>query len=144
MCAMRIEQFIVARLDEDEVAAQDCGAKNFHMVPRFTGYMDVEAHYRAVEEQGHFQWFTAHYPGFTPPYAHHIARHDPARALRQVAAMRAILADHADDEGYCSRCWDGDSYAPASRMFPCPTIRSLAAVWSDHPDFHRSWASDLL
>ena len=78
--------------------------------------------------------------------ATHIARRDPARALREVAAKRLILRGHRpqDDDGWddppdvCARCrYDQglDTYA-----WPCPTVRALAAVWSEHPDYDPAWA----
>ncbi|TLF96833.1 hypothetical protein FEK35_27475 [Nocardia cyriacigeorgica] len=125
---MRIEQFIAARLADDEAVARK--AADFpYDAPSDAPWVSMQLRVQR---------------GVAMTSDEHFARHDPARVLRQVAAMRAILADHADDEGYCSRCWDGDSYAPASRMFPCPTIRSLAFVWSDHPEFHQTWASNPL
>lgn len=64
-------------------------------------------------------------------------------ALREVEAKRAILAEHKPYEivdGYpvCGRCMRLDDrwrFLPA----PCPTLRHLAAVWSDHPDFQPEW-----
>ena len=64
----------------------------------------------------------------------------PARALREVAAGRAIIEryKHAaaapppnanftagQDDGYRQACADA--------------IRDLAAVWSDHPDYRQEW-----
>jgi hypothetical protein len=62
----------------------------------------------------------------------HDVQHNPARVLRQVAKLRAVLAEHADDgSGFCSRCWDGDHYAPMELSFPCPTIRALAGIYTE-------------
>ena len=82
----------------------------------------------------------------------HIARHDPDRELRVVEAHRAMLAEHGPDctgffgetvPAMCQRCitdregyeeqWQGDPY-------PCLTLRLLAAVYSDHPDYQQEWA----
>lgn len=61
---------------------------------------------------------------------------DSGRVLRQVTAMRAILAGHP-------RVWPGDPGSVACTRcvlaWPCPTLRHLAAVWSDHPDYDGSW-----
>ena len=64
--------------------------------------------------------------------------------LREVEAGRKILAEHAP--GYpvtypepsgqptCGKChaggWDWDP-----EEWPCTTVRTLAAVWCDHPDY---------
>ena len=76
----------------------------------------------------------------------------PARELRQVTAMRAILAEHEDtrdghiydhpDGLMCVRCADADRDGEpyAERPYPCQTLRALAAVYSDHPDYdEKSW-----
>jgi hypothetical protein len=66
-----------------------------------------------------------------------------ARVLREVEAKRKILVDHAAypwSEGfsrtgvaaYCSRC---ARHGTAPMLWPCPTVKALAAVWSDHPDY---------
>ena len=74
--------------------------------------------------------------------AAHIARHDPARVLREVAAKRAIIAEHLGTKGYvytddgtpaCETC--GDS----TELWPCRTILALAAIYSDHPDHQTDW-----
>jgi hypothetical protein len=59
-----------------------------------------------------------------------------ARLLRQVSALLTVLNDHADDEGYCARCSDGEASVPGYHsMWPCPTLVALAGIWSDHPDY---------
>ncbi len=72
---------------------------------------------------------------------------DPARVLREVEAKRKILALHrpdlwnADDEPeavHCVECTtDDDLYKP--QMYPCQTVRALAAMWSDHHDYDPDW-----
>lgn len=71
--------------------------------------------------------------------AGHIARHDPARVLREVEAKRRILEHHSESTlpngihlGTCMTCdnWE----------MPCPTLRLLADPYSDHPDFRSEWA----
>jgi hypothetical protein len=84
-----------------------------------------------------------------PQVARHIALHDPARALREVAAKRAILAEHhptdwtAYGEHMCSRCvLDDDERHEDDHHwlpYPCPTVRALIAIWSGHPDYRQEW-----
>ncbi len=71
-----------------------------------------------------------------PQDARHIARHDPARVLREVAAKRKILTLHSpwEDSGDCSACGDVPQVC-----YPCETLRALAAAWSDHPDYDPAW-----
>jgi hypothetical protein len=51
------------------------------------------------------------------------------RFLAECAAKRAIMSRHAS-------C-DDVSYGDAST---CPEIRTLAAIYSDHPDYQPEWA----
>ncbi len=69
---------------------------------------------------------------------------------RQVAAMRAILDEH--QPGYpvtypkksgqptCGVChaggWDWEP-----QQWPCPTVRAVAAIFADHPDYRQGWAA---
>jgi hypothetical protein len=61
--------------------------------------------------------------------ATHIARHDPARVLREVAAGRTILGalEAAGDLGRDDR----------DLMF---AVRVITAVYADHPDYRQEWA----
>jgi hypothetical protein len=72
--------------------------------------------------------------------ADHIARHDPARVLREVAAKRRILWDHTPKitgrRTACSRCHYGNILGA---NWPCLTMTSLAAAWSDHSDYDERW-----
>lgn len=70
----------------------------------------------------------------------HIARHDPARVLREVKAKRRILDDyeitlsalpHSDDPR-------GTTHAAADAFWAA--CSALADVYSDHPDYREKWA----
>lgn len=72
-----------------------------------------------------------------------------ARALAECAAKRAIIAEHGIDDSatgdWCETCaawWD---YAlgegPPAIQHPCPTLKAVAAVYKDHPDYQQEWAS---
>jgi hypothetical protein len=91
--------------------------------------------------------------------AAHIARHDPARVLREVEAHRVLLGMHRPIRPYsesgftypaagkfCGYCGPGDSWQaeqePESWSFalwPCRPVRVLLAIWSDHPDYDQEW-----
>jgi len=120
--------FITARLDEDEALASRAAK-----TPTANG-PDAE-------------WN----PGL--PFdviSEHIARHDPARVLREVAAKRAIAADHAAGHApnigphkgrpCCRSCGALDDDPYLAEPWPCDTIRALAAMWSDHGDYRAEWA----
>jgi hypothetical protein len=61
----------------------------------------------------------------------YIARYDPARVLREVAAKRALLERHLIDYGR--------GHESAERGGPCPEIGLLAGIYMDHPDYDESW-----
>jgi hypothetical protein len=70
----------------------------------------------------------------------HIAEHDPARVLRQVAAFRAILDEHPPlSNGACDRCDEG-AFSYERKIWPCPTVRALASVYSRRPGYQPEWA----
>jgi hypothetical protein len=69
------------------------------------------------------------------------------RVLREVSAKRAILEDHrivkadVDTEDFdfgCERCYFNRDEGVAGYGY-CPTLKALAAVYSDHPDYDESW-----
>ena len=107
--------FLSARLDEDEAAAAAC-----------------------IGDSG-LEWYADRAAmGFEPRAAAHIARHDPARVLREVTAGREILRRHglaSEDSMNC--LWCSEDYRPY--RWPCPDVLSVAAVWSDHPDYRQEW-----
>ena len=97
----------------------------------------------------------------------HIARHDPARVLREVEAKRRTLARHPPEEiwigqeGYppdhlwyrrmirmdCSTCrsgtcWDDYDASCSAPDWPCAEVRDVAAPYSDHPDYDPAWAPE--
>lgn len=93
--------------------------------------------------------------------AQHIALHDPAAVLADIAAKRAILALHrrlgeVEDEGdmtyplaanSCACCGSGDhwSYREGERAdndptwAPCSTLRLLASAYAHRDGFDPSW-----
>ena len=60
-----------------------------------------------------------------------------AKRLREITAMQAILAQCADAAGMDP--WDvGDLGVRLGEA----TLRRLAAIWSDHADYHPGWAPE--
>lgn len=145
---MEISEFLKTRLDEDEADAvsamdgrsgvwtyADTAAGN-HQAIDDLGY-SVAEHYD-IESQ---RWFTGS----------HIARHDPARVLREVDAKRKILAAHRIGVEKHRAAFDAVTGEPLPEVFDvtcetcgwaaddpasgCLTLRLLATAWSDHPDY---------
>ena len=59
--------------------------------------------------------------------------------LAEVAKDRAILALHRPGHGDLCRICDPLAFLPAVMAYPCQTVRLLAAIDADHPDFDPSW-----
>lgn len=152
---MTIEEFIEARLAEDEAIANAAGVGDrarWEYFPdngsderanvahgevyapdatRTYAYTvdggrqveGIECAYITMDHEGIL-------PSVEPEQAHHIARHDPDRALREVAAHRDLLDFYAE----VRRVWQRD-YLKADLV-----LGKLATIWSDHPDYRPEWA----
>jgi len=149
--------FLTARLDEDEQIARNAGAPPTVDGDRETWTYDRQGF--AVRAT-HGRWNVATRRDdladsreihMTDSYGEHIARHEPARVLREVAAKRAILEDHrikpatwreVDDEYPfgCERChFDRDEGVYGFGY--CPTLKAMASIWSDHSDYNQEWSA---
>ncbi|QDG65805.1 hypothetical protein NIBR502772_05890 [Pseudarthrobacter sp. NIBRBAC000502772] len=112
---MTITEFLEARIEEDEMRAGSGWAR-----------------------LGDTRWETDNYGRDTLT---------PSAVLAECAAKRAILKEHEIDlhmsQPYCDTCaewWASElGEGPPPVKFPCPTIRALAAVYKDHPDYQKEW-----
>ena len=114
--------FYAARLDEDEWIAQGAARTD-------DGYNG--------------SWLPVYFGsgGFDARVDDHIARHDPARVLREVAAGRKLLADYElaeakqphDDAEYAHGYADGiaDGLLQA--------VKHRVSAYGDHPDYRAEW-----
>ena len=139
--------FLTARLDEDEAAAKAAPGSEWQ------AFTEDDVAGASVYDE---QWLLL-YPqryshdnklsnkrGATGPryiectrdeLAAHIARHDPARVLREVEAKRRILAAELDCETFHGNCHQRDPEHPAH----CPTLAALAGAYAGHPDYEEAW-----
>lgn len=70
----------------------------------------------------------------------HIARYDPASALREVEAGRRILARHRDcAERDTGPCWE----FPYGDADVCRELADLLYRWADHNDYDTAWKPGL-
>jgi hypothetical protein len=143
---LSIVDFLNARLAEDQAAAEaarDLMDEPWKIFPEGPEEENYSGEYRisnGITVAGHVE----------EAKASHIARHDPARVLREVAAKRAVIEDHQikpvtypepdDDEAFdCERChFDRDEGVYGFGY--CPTLKALAAVYSSHHDYRKEWA----
>jgi hypothetical protein len=130
-----LTEFLLARITEDEAAAQDC--------------VDSGAWSAFRHEEGLEWWVTSANFGHvvttgyvgnkdSRPNAEHIARHDPARVLAEAAAKRAIVDEFVKRRDAPPESMDvAPEVAKISALkFAC---RALAAVYNDHPDYRQEW-----
>jgi hypothetical protein len=58
----------------------------------------------------------------------------PDRVLAECAAKRRIVELHSGENDTPCQSWAGNyTYEP------CPTLRALASVYADHPEFREEW-----
>lgn len=147
-----IVAFIEARLAEDEaVARKAAGLVGVGAEARYYTDWSYDREQFRVTTDG-TSWINAKDTG--DACGEHIARHDPARVLREIAAKRRVLARHhpADKPNYrfrdtdsvtyvCVGCgYAGDNDDPnTDDINECPELREAASVWSDHPDYDPAW-----
>jgi len=81
--------------------------------------------------------------------ADHIARHDPARVLADIAAKRSLIVDYrivVANNAIERRVSPDDEVRAAARDLIAKSLfmilRRLAAAYADHPDFRSEWRID--
>lgn len=128
---MTITEFLEARIAEDEAYAAQAHGRHY-------GWVD---NWRAETMQGTKTESVI--------YAHAF-RFSPERLLAECAAKRAIIAAHPIVEdvvevstrikwGFaCETCFSYGDMVEDNGY--CDTLRSLAAVYADHPDYQQEWA----
>jgi uncharacterized protein DUF6221 len=142
---MPLAEFLAARLDEDEAVAK---AVRDGSAP-WEGQWQLRDRLALETRNG---WVIAVSPGlhmnldlaareFAPGVVEHIARHDPARVLREVEAKRAILARYED----CLIRMEDPEYPNAvardqAREYEDFVLPDLASAWAGHPDYDEAWA----
>jgi len=127
---MTLVDFLLARIAEDEEAARSAARDNEPVWDSYgtdgpTGLLEL-----GVNEGG------------PEAAAEHFERWLPARVLAECEAKRRIVDEHTcqcpdPNCGDCGAC-SGDHHADPTPA-PCPTLRLLAAVYVDHPDYDEAW-----
>lgn len=154
--------FIVARLDEDEQTARAAAEEGDGNAWTVDVYPDDDHNWTYIHSESQRCVAKAVEPDYYggKEIAAHIAAHDPARVLREVEAKRAIVAANlpshkynGDDTWYSCDLLDDDGDVLAAedvREFglectcggahPNRTLRAIASVYADHPDYEAGWA----
>lgn len=116
-----LRRFVLARLDEDEQHAEYWLAdrRSWSAVGR-----DVEVGGGRLTDGD----------GVDRHVAEHVARHDPARVLLEVAAKRALV-EYYDSAVLAVAI--GRSVLASDYL-----LRLLASVYAGHPDYRAEWAPD--
>jgi Family of unknown function (DUF6221) len=126
-----ITEFIAARLDEDEAAA-NAGARRVGMP------------WRAEPQPGTPGGLVTDDLGLVGTTgglyaAEHIARHDPARVLREVAAKRVVMDWWQRSDPEPGRA-PSPTYENWRKSLPgYRLVLAVAAVYSGHPDYRAEW-----
>ncbi|MEU3527533.1 DUF6221 family protein [Streptomyces sp. NPDC038707] len=68
----------------------------------------------------------------------HIARHDPARVLREADAKRQVIREWEDARA-TAEADQGDVSARVALLAFTITLSALASVYADHPDYREEW-----
>lgn len=136
-----LAEFLNARLDEDEAVARTSADADGHHADGWTALVDAACTGLVVDARDPDYAITT---DTLEEIVVHIARHDPARTLREVSAKRAILATHLRTPHRCplpvlagehGQLWTAEEG-------PCWTLRLLARVYSDHSDYDPDWSVD--
>lgn len=136
--------FLGARLDEDEQAARAASRGPWFVThdPLGTHVENGDGVGRIVQRSGRDR---LHDDG-AEENAAHIARHDPARVLREVEAKRRILDLHKVGRyGECETCDVGAQSCGCCGWgeSPCDTVRLLALPYADQPNYRQEWATPM-
>ncbi|NKV21525.1 hypothetical protein GS913_18515 [Rhodococcus hoagii] len=134
-------EFLRARLDEDEQTATAATSATFGEVPTWTSKDDGTGDQTHGYVMADHTAICGHDGDDVPlPVADHIARHDPARALREGEAKRRIVQELEDEYTQAEDKLIADGVFIALNENRSPVLRALAAVYSDHPDYQQEWA----
>ena len=139
--------FITARLDEDEAAANALATGGNPAIGKAGQW---NAYIEGGDDGWAFEDDAANGVGAivgSHELAAHIARHDPVRVLREVAADRAILdrLEHAAryrDQVFARpepRSVSDEMRAVTTMLTLEVAVKLRAAIYNDHPDYQEEW-----
>lgn len=118
--------FVTARLDDDEQAARACDQKIWHAGSAWAADLIDPLPSQRRDHPGYI-------PMITAEDVAHIARHDPARVLREAEAKRQrvdLAQQIASERGHPFWAYAGEQL-----------LKLEAAPYADHPDYRAEWSS---
>lgn len=127
---MDIGEFLQARLDEDEQQALDAAGWDTLGVERDSGMWHREGLNSVVDSSRRLIVY-GDGPAPAGAQADHLACHDPARVLREVAAKRKIIAEA--EHAILHLDWSAGLFAET-------VLGALATAYLEHPDYDPRWA----
>lgn len=151
-----IIEFVRARFAEDEAVAREAASgliasqwwdKGEHGRV-YAGHWVPVVRTTSYTERGEDPEDAVEHPGVGYGALPHIARHDPARVLAEVASKRLFLDLIFDYEARIDGEWGCGHGAEAIAAGECcmqpedmPAVRALAAVYAGHEDYLEAWKS---
>lgn len=135
---MTLIEFLHARLDEDEQVAKNAPVNDGCIPP---AHWTVSTHW--ADQQRVVMGTADDFALPTPEHATHVARHDPARVLREVQAKRAVLDLRdalTDRRAVLSEYTMRTTHTEAGVESYDHVIQHMAAVYADHPQYQSEWA----
>ncbi|MBM4517494.1 hypothetical protein GS432_19495 [Rhodococcus hoagii] len=128
-----IVTFLRARLDEDDEAARDAAGWDPTGSTRADGRWSREGINSVIDSSLRLIVY-GDSPAPGDAQAEHIARHDPARVLREIEAKRRIL-DRAQE------LHDDPFDTVLFTEYVETVLPVMAATYSDHPDYQPHWTT---
>lgn len=130
MGELSVVEFLEARIAEDEAVARE---------PRGQRW-STDSCYEIEDENGVCVLEVGHDGGYDweGNVIQHFARYDPARVFAECEAKRAVIREHAGMvEGIerLSAVLPGNLNKDPDAHWRTATLRALAAVYKDHPDY---------
>lgn len=128
---MTLTEFLLARIAEDEGLARSCEVIHWRSWVEGRDGRGADSALFMNVHKADGSAFVDVYGWPTDETQDHAARHDPARVLAECKAKREIVHLH-DAVQYGD--FDADAWTAMK-----DALRSLAAVYADHPDYQQEW-----
>lgn len=138
-----LRQWLGEQLDEDERIARDAGGK-YESGQRWWEDERFGSDGTVGDERGSVVVYRT---GVGRQHSAHIARHDPARVLREIDAKRQLLDEHKPGrpkgrpnmERHCLTCTTAQAWDETANEANCLTLRLLALPYAGRAGYDEGW-----